>query len=462
MNGNDAETSAEKPRSYSRKSEQKTQRLECCERQTITAKREDSIQETASLMEVVLERRNMEMAYARVVSNKGSPGIDQMTTEDLKAYLKKHWSEIKDELLAGRYKPNPVKQVEIPKPGGGKRKLGIPTVMDRLIQQALQQVLSPIFEPNFSESSYGYRPGRNTHQAVLKAREYIAEGRNWVVDLDLEKFFDRVNHDILMSRIARKIKDKKMLLLIRNYLQAGIMIDGIESSREEGTPQGGPLSPLLSNILLDDLDKELEERGHKFCRYADDCNIYVKSEEAGKRVMTSTKRYLEEKLKLKVNDQKSQVARPWKRKFLGFTIMQGRPRIKVANTAIDKIKGKLRDKIQQGRGQSLKKTIQELRPILKGWIEYFKIIEVKFAIENIDGWIRRKLRKIIWEQMKNPRKRERELIKQGVNKQEASNTANSRKGAWRNSKTRAMNLAYPNKFFENMGLVSLHQEWSRL
>jgi len=293
MNGKDAGIPEEKPESYSRDSGRNLPRVECCERPTITAKRENSTQETASLMEAALERENMKVAYARVVSNKGAPGVDQMTTRDLKAYLKKHWPQIKDELLAGRYQPNLVKQVEIPKPDGGVRKLGIPTVIDRLIQQALHQVLSPIFESNFSESSYGFRPGRNAHQAVLKAREYIAEGRKWVVDLDLEKFFDRVNHDILMSRVARKIKDKKMLLLIRKYLQAGIMIGGIETSREEGTPQGGPLSPLLSNILLDDLDKELEERGHKFCRYADDCNIYVKSEKAGQRVMASVKRYLE-------------------------------------------------------------------------------------------------------------------------------------------------------------------------
>jgi RNA-directed DNA polymerase len=458
MNGKDAEISAEKPESYSRDSGRNLRRVECCERQTITAKREDSTQETASLMEAVLERENMKAAYARVVSNKGAPGVDQMTTRDLKAHLKKHWSQIKDELLAGRYQPNLVKQVEIPKPDGGMRKLGIPTVIDRLIQQALHQVLSPIFEPNFSESSYGFRPGRSAHQAVLKAREYIAEGRKWAVDLDLEKFFDRVNHDILMSRIARKIKDKKVLLLIRKYLQAGIMIGGIETSREEGTPQGGPLSPLLSNILLDDLDKELEERGHKFCRYADDCNIYVKSEESGQRVMASVKRYLEEKLKLKVNDQKSQVARPWKRKFLGYTVTTGTPRIKIADKAIDKMKDKVRDKLKQGKGKSLAKTIKELRPLLKGWINYFKLTEVRTILKTLDEWIRRKLRRIIWKQMKKPWTRRKALMKRGVNEEEASNTAGSRKGAWRCSRTEAMHRAYPNSYFEEMGLVSLYQE----
>jgi RNA-directed DNA polymerase len=456
MNGKDAGISEEKPESYSRDSGRNLPRVECCERPTVTAKREDTIQETASLMEAVLERENMKAAYARVVGNKGAPGVDRMTVGDLKAHLTKHWLQIKDELMAGRYEPSPVKQVEIPKPDGGVRKLGIPTVTDRLIQQALHQVLSPIFESNFSESSYGFRPGKNAHQAVLKAREYIAGGRKWVVDIDLEKFFDRVNHDILMSRVARKIKDKKVLLLIRKYLQAGIMIEGIESPREEGTPQGGPLSPLLSNILLDDLDKELEERGHKFCRYADDCNIYVKLEEAGQRVMASVKRYLEERLKLRVNDQKSQVARPWKRKFLGYTVTHGKPRIRIAEKTINKMKDKVRDKLQQGK--SLARAIKELNPLLKGWINYFKLTEVGTILERLDEWIRRKFRKIIWKQLKNPRTRMRALMKQGVRKEEAWSTANSRKGAWRCSRTQAMHQGYPNSYFEEMGLVSLHRE----
>lgn len=457
MNGKDAEKPEETPDSYSRDSGRNLRRVECCERQTITTKREDPIQETALLMEAVLERDNMKAAYARVVSNKGSPGVDQMTTKDLEAYLKKHWQQIKDELLAGRYQPSPVKQVEIPKPDGGMRKLGIPTVLDRLIQQALNQVLSPIFDLNFSESSYGFRPGKNAHQAILKAKEYIAEGRRWVVDIDLEKFFDRVNHDILMSRVARKVKDKKVLLLIRKYLQAGIMIGGLETVREEGTPQGGPLSPLLSNILLDDLDKEIEIRGHTFCRYADDCNIYVKSEEAGKRVMASTKRYLEERLKLKVNDQKSKVARPWKRKFLGYIITRGNPRIKIADKAINKMKDKVREKLQKGQGRSLENTIKELGPLLRGWINYFKLTEVETTLKDLDAWIRRKLRKIIWEQLKNSWTREKALIKHGVDKEQAWGTAHTRKGAWRSSRTAAMHIAYPNPYFEEMGLVSLYQ-----
>jgi RNA-directed DNA polymerase len=462
MNGKDTEISVETPNSYSEDSGRNLRKAECCECPTVTAKREDPIQETAFLMEEVLKRENMKIAYAKVVSNKGSPGIDQMTTRDLEDYLKKHWLQIKDELMAGRYQPKPVKQVEIPKPDGGVRKLGIPTVIDRLIQQALHQVLSPIFEKDFSESSYGFRPRRSAQQAVLKAKEYVAEGRNWVVDLDLEKFFDRVNHDILMSRVARKIKDKKVLLLIRKYLQAGIMVDGIESAREEGTPQGGPLSPLLSNVLLDDLDKTLEERGHKFCRYADDCNIYVKSKEAGQRVMESTKSYLEKHLKLKVNEGKSKVARPGGRKFLGYTVVHGKVRIRIADKAIDKLKDKVREKLQRGKGKSLKRTIKELKPLLKGWINYFKLTEVQDILKRLDAWIRRKLRKIIWEQLKRTWTRAKALIKQGVSKDIAWDTAKSRKGAWRNSRTGAMHQAYPSSYFEDMGLVSLFQEKQRL
>ena len=458
MNVKDAEVMEEKPDSHSRGSGRNLRRVEIGEHPTNTAKREETAQETTSLMEAILRRENMKTAYERVVGNKGAPGVDQLTTGDLKTYLQKHWLQIKDEMLAGIYEPNLVKQVEIPKPDGGVRKLGIPTVTDRLIQQAMHQILSPIFEENFSESSYGFRPGRSAHQAILKAREYIAEGREWVVDMDLEKFFDRVNHDILMSRIARKIKDKRVLLLIRKYLQSGIMIGEIKTAREEGTPQGGPLSPLLSNILLDDLDKELERRGHKFCRYADDCNIYVQSEEAGKRVMESIKKYLEKKLKLKVNEQKSQVARPWKRKFLGYTVTSGKPRIKIADKPIDKLKDKVRDKLRKGKGRSLKSTIEELNPLLKGWINYFKLTEVKTPLGELDQWIRRKFRRIIWKHLKKPRARLKAFIKRGVDHGEAVGTACSRKGSWRNSKTRAMHVAYPNSYFEDMGLVSLLKE----
>src|SRR3989454_10838719 len=297
----------------------------------VTARRGNPSPEEMTLMEAMVARENMTEANARVVRNKGAAGIDGMSVEELKPYLQAHWPKIKEELLEGTYQPQGVRKVEIPKPGGGKRFLGIPTVVDRLIQQAMHQVLSPIFDKHFSESSYGFRPGRNAHQAVLQARRYVAEGKRWVVDIDLEKFFDRVNHDILMSRVARRVKDKRALRLIRRYLQAGIMLNGITEQRTEGTPQGSPLSPLLSNIVLDELDKELERRGHSFCRYADDCNIYVRSPEAGERVMTSVTRFLERRLHLRVNKEKSAVARPWVRKFLGYSMTPDRePRLKVA------------------------------------------------------------------------------------------------------------------------------------
>jgi len=429
-----------------------------CEHQMNTTRRGNSIQNEA-LLEVVLERGNMITAYERVVENKGAPGVDGITTAALKAYLDSHWQRIKEEMLMGNYKPQPVRQVEIPKPDGGMRKLGIPTVIDRLIQQALHQVLSPLFDPHFSEFSYGFRPGRSAHQATKQAREYIAEGRRWVVDIDLEKFFDRVNHDILMSRLARRIKDKRILRLVRRFLQSGIMIGGLETARTEGTPQGGPLSPLLSNILLDELDKELESRGHKFCRYADDCNIYVRSQLAGERVMKSLKDYLEKKLKLKVNEEKSKVGRPWKRKFLGFSVTsEKKTRIRIAEKAIKRVKDKVRERLKSGRGKSLEETIQGLRVYLKGWINYFKLTETVSILEELDGWIRRKLRKIIWEQMKSPWTRTRELMNRGIGEEMARKTAWSRKGAWRNSHTQAMCIAYPNQYFEGMGLISLFRE----
>ena len=296
-----------------------------------TARKEDTDPSTKQLMETVVERSNMLMALRRVESNRGSAGIDEMTVGELRGYLKEHWLRIKEELLEGKYQPVAVRRVEIAKPSGGMRQLGIPTVVDRLIQQALNQVLSPIFDLNFSESSYGFRPGRSAHQAVRQAQAYVSGGKRWLVDIDLEKFFDRVNHDILMFRLARRVSDKRVLLLIRRYLQAGIMQGGLMTANREGTPQGGPLSPLLSNIVLDDLDKELERRGLWFCRYADDCNIHVRSRRAGQRVLVSVSNFLERRLRLKVNWEKSAVARPWQRKFLGYSMTSHiRPRLKVA------------------------------------------------------------------------------------------------------------------------------------
>lgn len=409
-------------------------------------------------MEAVVERKNMWSALKQVERNKGAAGVDKMTVEQLRAYLREHWSRIKAELLAGKYQPLPVLRVEIPKAGGqGMRMLGIPTVIDRLIQQALHQVLSPLFEANFSESSYGFRPNRSAQQAVLKAREYVREGRRWVVDIDLEKFFDRVNHDILMSRLARRIKDKRVLRLIRRYLQAGIMSDGLTTVRREGTPQGGPLSPLLSNILLDELDKELERRGHKFCRYADDCNIYVQSRSAGERVMKSITSFLERRLRLKVNVAKSAVARPWERKFLGYSMTPNRePRLKVAKESVKRLKGKLREIFRRGRGRNLGKLIEEeLTPLLRGWMNYFRLTEVKGVFEELDSWIRRKLRGLIWRQWKRPLTRLKGLIQRGLDEVPARKSASNGRGSWWNAGAAHMHAAFPKSYFDRCGLLSL-------
>jgi len=377
------------------------------------------------LMEEVVESKNLMKAYRRVARNKGAAGVDEMTVEELKPYLKTEWPKIKEQLLEDRYKPQPVRRVEIPKPGGkGMRLLGIPTVVDRLIQQAVLQVLDPIFDPGFSESSYGFRPGRSAHQAVLKARDYVAVGKRWVVDLDIEKFFDRVNHDVLMARVARKIKDKRMLRLIRHYLQAGIMAGGLVESAREGTPQGGPLSPLLSNVLLDELDKELESRGHAFCRYADDCNIYVASRRAGERVMESVSQFLEKRLRLKLNKDKSSVDRPWKRKFLGYSMTPDKqPRLKVAPESEARLRVKLKAIFKRGRGRNLKRVIEEMKMLLIGWGNYFKLAEVKAAFERLDEWIRRRLRCIRWRQWKRPYTRAKNLMKRGLPEERAWKSA---------------------------------------
>lgn len=428
-----------------------------------TARREPVRPEDLQLMEAVVARENMLDAYCRVMSNKGAAGVDKMPVEELKLYLQEHWARIRQELLAGTYQPQAVRCVEIPKPNGGVRQLGIPTVVDRLIQQALHQVMSPIYEPNFSESSYGFRPGRNAQQAVQAAREYAAEGRRWVVDLDLEKFFDRVNHDILMSRLARRIHDKRVLGLIRRYLQAGMMAGGVTNPRTEGTPQGGPLSPLLSNILLDDLDKELERRGHKFCRYADDCNIYVRTREAGERVMKSVTDFLTNRLHLKVNAEKSAVARPWERKFLGYTMTwHKRPRLKVSPTSLERMKAKVRMIYREGRGRRLLKVIEDLNRMLRGWIQYFRLAEVKGIFEELDGWIRRKLRCLLWRQWKRNFTRAKNLMRRGLDKLRAWKSATNGYGAWWNAGASHMNEAFPKSYFDRLGLTSLQNQLREL
>lgn len=423
---------------------------------SVPTRKENSRWKEMGLMEAVVERENMMAAYKRVVGNKGAAGVDGMSVDELKPYLDEHWVRIKGELLEGRYEPQAVAQVEIPKPNGGMRKLGIPTVVDRLIQQAIHQVLEPVFDRDFSKSSYGFRRGRDAHQAVKQAREYVKEGRRWVVDIDLEKFFDRVNHDILMARVARKVNDKRVLRLIRRYLQAGIMTDGIVTARQEGTPQGSPLSPLLSNIMLDDLDKELERRGHKFCRYADDCNIYVQSRLAGERVMKSITQFLERKLRLRVNATKSVVDRPWKLKFLGYSMtMEKKPRMKLARQSIERFKAKLRALFRQGRGRSVQKLIEELNPILRGWINYFRLAEVKDIFEELDGWIRRRLRNILWRQWKRVYTRVKNLMKRGLEEVRAWQSATNGRGAWWNSGASHMNEAFPKSYFDRIGLISL-------
>jgi RNA-directed DNA polymerase len=416
-------------------------------------------------MLAVVERENMREALLRVERNRGTAGIDEMPIEDLRAYLKEHWPRLKEELLGGRYKPQPVRRVEIPKPGGkGMRKLGIPTVLDRLIQQALHQVLSPIFDSTFSPHSYGFRPGRSAHDALKSAQKIVASGKRWVVDMDLEQFFDRVNHDVLMSRIARRIGDKQVLLLIRRYLQSGVMASGVMQATTEGTPQGGPLSPLLSNILLDDLDKELERRNHSFCRYADDCNVYVSSQAAGERVMASLAHFLGRRLKLKVNETKSAVARPWERKFLGYSMTWHRvPRLKVAKESVSRLRGDLKSAFRRGQGQNLSRLINEgLVPKLRGWITYFRLSEVKGIFTELDEWIRHHLRCIMWRQWKRPKTRYIRLLTAGLTAKRARESAGNGRGPWWNAAASHMHAAFGVKYFEKIGLVSLQAELNRL
>jgi RNA-directed DNA polymerase len=425
--------------------------------ETLVAKRnEESPAIDEQMIEEVCERENCKQALKRVKANKGSPGADGMTVRQLPAYLKQHWPTIREQLLSGTYKPQPVKRVEIPKPDGGMRKLGIPTVLDRFIQQAVMQVLQRQWDRTFSEHSYGFRPGRSAHQAVGKAQQYIAEGYRWVVDLDLEKFFDRVNHDRLMAKIAKRVSDKRMLKLIRTFLTAGVMENGLVSPVDEGTPQGGPLSPLLSNIVLDELDQELEQRGLRFARYADDSNIYVRSRRAGDRVMASVTRFLCEKLKLKVNQEKSAVARPWERKFLGFSFTNGRqPKRRIAPKAVGRFKERIRELTYRTRGVSIERMTGDLTQYLRGWLGYFGKCETPSTLQGLEEWTRRRLRSAIWKRWKRGTVRFAELRKRGVGKDLAAQTAGSAHGPWRLADSPGLHIALPNAYFDSLGIPRL-------
>lgn len=425
--------------------------------EALMAKREaESKAGSEQLMEAVCERKNCEQALARVKSNKGSAGSDGMTVEQLPAYLKKHWPTIREQLLSGSYKPQPVKRVEIPKPDGGMRQLGIPTVLDRFIQQAAMQVLQRSWDQTFSAHSYGFRPGRSAHQAVSKAQQYIADGYGWVVDLDLEKFFDRVNHDKLMAKLARRIRDKRLLKLIRAFLRAEVMEGGLVSPVDEGTPQGGPLSPLLSNIVLDELDQELERRGHRFVRYADDCNIYVRSQRAGERVMKSVSEFITRKLKLKVNEQKSAVSRPSKRKFLGFSFTWlPEPKRRIAPKAIARFKQRVRELTRRTRGVKVETMVAQLSRYLLGWRGYFGFCQTPSVLRKLEEWLRRRLRSVVWKQWKRGKVRFAELCKRSVSRDLAAKTAGSAHGPWRLSNSPALTIALPNAYFASLGLTPL-------
>jgi group II intron reverse transcriptase/maturase len=427
----------------------------CAEADLATRARTKAEVAASSLMEAVVERDNLWLAYQRVVENKGAAGVDALTVSAFKAHLQQHWPTIKGRLLAGTYQPQPVRRVDIPKPQGGVRTLGIPTVVDRLIQQALHQVLQPIFEPRFSDGSYGFRRGRNAHQALRRAQQYVASGQRWVVDMDLEKFFDRVNHDVLMSKLAPKIDDARVLTLIRRYLEAGMMGDGLVQPRTEGTPQGGPLSPLLSNILLTDLDRELERRGHAFCRYADDCNIYVASERAGVRLLQRLTTFLGERLKLKVNMTKSAVARPWQRKFLGYSMTWHRePKLRIAASSLARLTAKVKVLLRGARGRSIAATIQTLNPLLRGWSAYFELTQTKRTLEERDGWIRRKLRCLLWRHWKRPFTRARHLMQRGLTEERAWRSACNQRGPWWTAGASHMHAAFPKSSFEHLWLVT--------
>ena len=426
--------------------------------ETLTAKRvHESPADTERLMEEVCERENCLQALRRVKTNKGGPGVDGMTVRDLPIYLKQHWTTIREQLLNGTYRPQPVKRVEIDKPdGSGVRKLGVPTVLDRFIQQIVLQVLQRRWDSTFSDHSYGFRPGRSAHQAVARAQQYVAEGYRWVIDLDLEKFFDRVCHDKLMAKIAARISDRRVLKLIRAFLAAGVMEGGLVSAVGEGVPQGGPLSPLLSNLVLDEWDQELERRGHRFVRYADDSNVYVRTERAGQRVMASLTAFITHRLKLKVNHTKSAVARPWKRKFLGFSFtIESQPRRRIAPQAVGRFKERVRELTGRARGVSLPRMVEDLSPYLRGWQGYFGFCQTPSVLRDLEQWLRRRLRAVQWVHWKHGSRRYAELRKRGVWAEWAAKAASSAHGPWRLAHAKAVKIALPDKFFDSLGLPRL-------
>jgi RNA-directed DNA polymerase len=414
--------------------------------------------------EQIWERSNLLTALRRVETNGGAPGIDGMTVEELRPYLRGHWLDIRKRLDVGTYQPSPVRRVEIPKPDGGMRLLGIPTVVDRFIQQAVAQVLVTRFEPTFSRHSYGFRPKRSAHDAVRAAQAYIREGYDWVVDVDLEKYFDRVNHDKLMARVARVVKDKQVLKLIRAYLESGVMVNGVVMDTEEGTPQGGPLSPLLANIMLDDLDKELEKRGHRFVRYADDCNIYLKSPRAGERVLASVRRFLEQRLKLKVNEKKSKVDRPARRKFLGFRLFKRKDTVAigVAKPAMARCYERLRQMTRRTRSGRLEVVLEEINAYTRGWIGYFRLADTPSVFQELEEWLRRRLRQLLWKRWKKPRARWRNLVALGVPPDSAREAAGSGKGTWRLAASPPVQQALSNAYWRSQGLLSITERYHQL
>jgi len=414
------------------------------------------------LLEEILKPGNLNLSYKRVKANGGSHGVDGMTVEELLPYLKLHGKEIRQSVFEGRYKPQAVRRVEIPKPDGGIRQLGIPSVIDRVIQQAMAQVLNTIFDKEFSPNSYGFRPGKSAHQAIEAARKHIEAGYRWTVDFDLEKFFDRVNHDKLMSLVARKVKDKRVLKLIRKYLESGIMINGLKIKNEEGTPQGGPLSPLLANIMLDELDKELERRGHRYCRYADDCNIYVRSRKAGERVMASVTRYIEERLKLKVNREKSAVDQPNRRKFLGFSfyIVKGKARNFIHEKCIERFKAKIRMITSRSNGRSMDWRKERLNRLICGWVNYFRLADMQKNSGRLDGWIRRRIRMCYWKQWKKIKTKHDNLVTLGLDNRKAWEFANIRRGYWNVSGCPALSMTLTNEHLDKMGFISLTKQLS--